>query len=111
MKKITIFLFLMISLDANAIVLGYVTGNDYLNMSEESRKNWLVGVMDGVMAESIALVKDTNGPWLGRCVARYEMQQLKAIFEKELSSNPEGRHAPAAIIFRSRIAAFCNGNN
>lgn len=99
-------LLLLLSINAGAVVLGYVTGNDYLKMDEATRTDWLVGVADGIMAES--LFSDSQSePWLGQCVKTHELRQLKAIFEKELSNKPESWHAPAALIFRTRIQEFC----
>jgi hypothetical protein len=63
--------------------------------------------MDGIMAESTLITKDDKGPWLGRCIDGLSIQQIKAMFEKELSQNPEGWHAPAALIFRSKMQDFC----
>lgn len=110
-KIISIFasLLLFASSSAHAISLGYVTGNDYLKLDENSRLSWLVGAMDGIMAESAMIEKDSKGPWLGRCINGLDTQQIKAIFEKELNNNPEGWHAPAAFIFRVKMEKYCKG--
>ena len=92
---------------AHAIVLGYVTGNDYLKFDNENRVVWLIGVMDGIMAESTIIKKDDKGPWLGRCIDGLSKDQIKAMFEKELTQHPEGWHAPAGIIFRVKMKDFC----
>lgn len=105
---VTLLLFLP-ALPAQAIILGYVTGNDYLKLDDNARLGWLIGAMDGIMAESTLIKKDAQGPWLGRCIDGLDTQQIKAIFEKELSENPEGWHAPAALIFRGKMKDFCRG--
>lgn len=104
----TLLLFLT-ALPVHAVTLGYVTGNDYLKWDDNTRMGWLIGATDGIMAESFLIKKDDNGPWLGRCVDGLTKEQIKAIFEKELSDNPESWHAPAALIFRGKMQDFCKG--
>ncbi|MFC3853506.1 hypothetical protein ACFOSD_11725 [Salinispirillum marinum] len=105
--KIAIFcLTLLISNCVIAVSLGYVTGDDYFRMSENEKSAWLAGVSDGIIAESLTS-SSLEIPWLSSCIAIYEFQQIKAIFEKELNDNPEVWHAPAAFIFRKKIKDFC----
>jgi hypothetical protein len=122
MRQFSISLFLLMSLlytvahsDDN-LTLGYVTGNDYMEMDEKSRTNWLIGVMDGIMAEDLlAQVPSPSSdkkekikePWLGRCIEGIPMSQIKAMFEKELKDNPDGWNAPAALIFKTKFNKFC----
>ena len=97
---------LFLASNACAISLGYVTGNDYREMTDSEKSAWLAGAVDGVIAESIS-ANSEKSPWLSVCIGSHEFQQIKAIFEKELTDNPEGWHAPAALIFRKRIKDFC----
>ena len=92
---------------AEAIILGFIDGSDYLKMDRQSQYSWVYGAMDGIMAESIFKDKSSTGPWLGRCIARYDFEQLKAIFEKELNNNPESWHVPAALILKETLSEFC----
>ena len=65
--------------------------------------------MDGIMAEDVVNTKDARGPWLGRCInTGITAKQVRAIFEKELDSNPESWHTPAAFVLRKRLNDFCN---
>jgi hypothetical protein len=100
----------------DGVTLGYVTGNDYMKMDEKSSTNWLIGVMDGIMAEDLwcqALLSSADkkenikGPWLGRCLKGIPISQIKAMFEKELKDNPDSWHAPAALAFNTRFKKFC----
>ena len=95
------------ALPVHAIIIGYVTGNDYMKLDDNAKLGWLIGVMDGMMAESFLFKKDDKGPWLGRCIDGLTKQQIKAILEKELSENPEEWHVPASLIFRSKMQDFC----
>ena len=101
-------LLFLATLPTHAVILGYVTGNDYLKLNQHDRMSWLVGAMDGIMAESAIIKKDKDDPWLGRCIRGLELEQIKAMFEKELSENPESWHAPAAFIFRDMMKEFCD---
>jgi hypothetical protein len=105
----TILLFLVTFLahaQSSGITLGYLTCNDYLKLNDNDRIKWLTGAMDGIMAESTYIEKDPKGPWLGRCIDGLSIEQIKAMFEKALNENPEGWHAPAAIIFRDKMHVF-----
>jgi hypothetical protein len=104
-----IALFPLVILAESGVMLGYVTGNDYLELDDNYRMGWLIGAMDGIIAESVITEKDADGPWLGRCVAKLSLGQIKAMFEKESRDNPEGWHAPAAIVLRSKMQDFCKG--
>jgi hypothetical protein len=93
----------------DGVALGYITGNSYLKFSKVESNAWVVGVMDGIMAENFSIKKDQNGSWLGRCIEGIPIEQIKAMFEQELQSKPEVWHAPAALVFRSRLEKFCQG--
>ena len=102
-------IFFLTAIQAQAITLGYVTGNDYMKMDNDARLAWVIGAMDGIMAESFAHKKDDKGPWLGRCVDGLTTHQIKAMFEKELGNNPEAWHAPGALVFRGKMKKICKG--
>ena len=106
----SLFLLLMFSsasIAEGGITLGYVTGNSYLKLSESERTSWVIGTMDGIMAESALTTKDLKGPWFGRCIQGLPVSQIKAMFEQELQSHPDSWHAPAAFAFRDRFITFC----
>lgn len=101
-------LLLLLSTTANAIVLGFITGSDYVKMDRQSQYSWVYGAMDGIMAESVSANFDPLGPWLGQCISKHDFEQLKVIFEKELNGNPESWHAPAALVLQSSLNKFCS---
>lgn len=114
-KKISIFFIaclfaasFSITSAEEGVTLGYITGNKYLDLTETERQGWVVGAMDGIMAESFYILRNTNDSWLGRCIKGLPVKQIKAIFEKELQVRPDGWHAPAAFIFRQEIKKFCD---
>jgi len=105
--RCTFLLLLLLTSNANAVILGFITGSDYVKMDRPSQYTWVYGAMDGIIAESIVADKDALGPWLGKCISEYDFEQLKAIFEKELNSKPESWHVPAAIVLQSTLKEFC----
>ena len=42
-----------VALSDDGITLGFITGNNYIKVDENSKFGWIVGVMDGIMAEDI----------------------------------------------------------
>jgi|WetSurMetagenome_2_1015567.scaffolds.fasta_scaffold1004639_1 hypothetical protein len=122
MRQFYISLLLLMSLlctvaySDSGVTLGYVTGNDYMKMDENSKTNWLIGVMDGIMAEDLLSQSHSPSsdkkekikePWLGRCIKGIPISHIKAMFEKELKDNPDGWHAPAALVFKKKFKQFC----
>ena len=99
----------------DGVFLGYVSGNDYMKLDENSKESWLIGVMDGIIAEdflanataSLSNKKENIDPWLGRCTSGRPLSQIKAMFEKELQDHPDKWHAPAALIFRDKFEKYC----
>lgn len=106
----------------DGVILGIIQGNDYLKLSENRKTTWIIGVMDGIMAESLEHSRlfisknkrtgieeaEIEGVWLGNCLYVYHVSQIQAIFEKELLKNPEAWSAPAALIFRQRFDKYCS---
>jgi|TARA_B110000902_G_C13890730_1_gene430465 hypothetical protein len=106
-KTFVITFLITLSTSANAIILSYVTGNDYLALSERDQDLWFVGVLDGTMSEGNIIEKDPMGNWLSKCASNTPIPQFKAIYEKELRNNPDGWHAPAAFIVRGSLRSYC----
>lgn len=110
----------VLSETANAIALGYITGNDYLKLSKQEQIHWFVGVIDGLTAEQIfspnsrttSTTEDEKNdpldpPWISKCMSQFPIEQLHAIFEKELKAEPERWHVPAALVARSSLKEMC----
>ena len=113
---------LAIQADADeGVILGNIPGTAYIQLDQEQQLVWFTGVLDGVMAETFFLPAELHwlgvlksfdpnasyGTWMGTCIARYSVQQLEAIFKKELESNPEQWHVPAGLMVRATISEFC----
>lgn len=113
MKKIIHVLVLtMLPALSYAASLGFTTGNIYMNMDELNKMIWVTGAVDGIIAEAFMSKhnpEEIKGkePWLASCTRNMTPLQIKAIFEKELSANPENWHVPAALILRSKLHEMC----
>ena len=82
-----------------------LTGNEYRNLNSRDRLTWTVGVADGILTNYVIEVKKTSP--FAECLGKLEREQIRAIFEKELESNPESWHFPAAFTFYSTFKKFC----
>lgn len=103
-------IFLLTTLPAyseGGVVLGFITGNKYMDMNENDKVVFIVGAMDGIMVKSLEYDKEKKEPWLGTSVKGITIAQIQAVFEKELKENPEWWHAVAAMIFRSKMIKYC----
>ena len=110
MNRAIIAMLLLLAASAHSqsgIILGYVTGNEYMKLRDDERTLWLIGVMDGMMAEDLVANKRQDGPWLGHCIRSLPKIQIKAMLDQELQSRPDTWHAPAALAFRDRMGKFC----
>ena len=47
-SKLIFFILIIFSCNANSVVLGYITGNDYLKLNKESQTSWVTGSVDGL---------------------------------------------------------------
>ena len=108
-RNILAILLLLFTFSVNGVILGYATGNHYIKRDNNAKLGWLIGAMDGIMAESLSIEKNKDGPWLGKCIEGISTAQIQAMFEKELKDNPDSWHAPAALIFRDKMKDFCKG--
>ncbi len=82
-----------------------LSGNEYRKLSIEQRLIWTVGAADGILAEQLFA---TNAkPPMVDCLAKLERDQIQAIFEKGLDSQPERWQYPAAFVFRQTFMSYC----
>jgi hypothetical protein len=112
--------------NGNGITLAIINGTGYRSMSPDVQKTWFIGVLDGIMAESVGVsielfqagkLADKMTPetmrteyalWMGQCIDRYSIEQFQALFNKRLEQKPEVWHAPAAFTVRQTVIEFCD---
>ena len=74
------------------IKAGFLTGNQYRLLSQEARRTYAMGLLDGIfLAPFFGAKKETLG-WLERCATGMNDEQIAAIFDKYLRDNPGRWH-------------------
>lgn len=92
---------------AESVLLGIITGSQYLKDNANDRVNYLIGVIDGILIEAFKRGNKAETPWLAKCIENLEISQVKGVFEKRLNDKSETLQAPAALIFRDAMEKFC----
>lgn len=82
-----------------------LTGNEYRTLPEPQRLAWTVGVADGILATQ--LIASNKKPPLADCLAKFEREQIRAMFEKAIEKEPERWHFPAAFTFYATFQKHC----
>lgn len=117
-KKTILFLVLMLlflallpsfSQGQEEIIGWFLTGNSYLNLSEEFKLSYVGGLTD-MLSEATSLYVPELYPYLYETIQGMSGIQLMAIFDKYLEEYPEERHFSAASIFYVAIMEIVNEN-
>ncbi len=93
--------------NSEGVYLGRVSGNTYNALTIREQSSWLAGAIDGLVAE--AAMSNPNELGWQQCLFSYDFEQVRAIFEKELTANPEHWHIPAILLLRSKFEKLCKG--
>ena len=94
---------------------GYLSGNDYLELTNIEKLSYLIGVADGLLSSRLYLNIGTPDEALSdiselkKClVDKIESnKQLLAIIEKYLKNNPERWSDPMGVLFFVSIKDIC----
>lgn len=73
---------------------GFVTGTQFRAFSNEARRAYAMGVMDGMFLSPFFDAKKEKLEWLERCATGMSDEQIVAIFDKYLRDNPGRWHEP-----------------
>ncbi len=85
--------------------LGFYTGNDYLQLGENSRRTYVTGIIDGfhlAFGESPKSLK-----WITNCTRGKDNFQITAIVDKFLSENPQRWHEPMNVLVYDSLVNIC----
>lgn len=74
------------------IKTGFLTGNLYRTLSEDNKRKYAMGVVDGVFLAPFFGASKQNLSWLESCLSRMQDDQIVAILDKYLSENPVRWH-------------------
>ena len=94
---------------------GYLSGNDYLKLTNIEKSNYLIGVADGLLSSRLYLNIGTSDEALSdiselkKCLMDKieNNKQLRAIVEKYLTNNPERWSEPMGVLFFVSIKNIC----
>ncbi len=94
---------------------GYLSGNDYLKLTNIEKSNYLIGVADGLLSSRLYLNIGTSDEALSdiselkKCLMDKieNNKQLRAIVEKYLTNNPERWSEPMGVLFFVSIKDIC----
>jgi hypothetical protein len=95
----------MCALFAIAAPAHAVTGNEYRTFSSVERLAWILGMVDGMLTAQVILTN--KKPPLADCLAKFQPQQIRAMFEKALDNEPQLWHFPAGYAFHSAFQKYC----
>jgi len=74
------------------IKTGFLNGNAYQLLSQEERRAYAMGSLDGMFLAPLFGAKKVNLSWLERCATTMTDGQIAAIFDKYLRDNPGRWH-------------------
>ena len=71
---------------------GFLDGEEYLQLPDLQKRDYAMGLLDGILTAPILGADKRGMKWLENCVVDMSGNQLSAILEKELRDNPEEWH-------------------
>ena len=81
---------------------GFLTGNQFLNAGDSTKRGYLMGFIDGLLVSPFVGAPKEKIVWLERCLDGMNDRQIVAIFDTWLTKNPAHWHEPAhALAFRA----------
>ena len=97
---------------------GYVSGNDYLELTAVQKSDYYMGLVDGILVSKIFLNNEVSSEVLLRvdklkdCLTTtiVNTKQLGAIIEKYLADNPERWADGMNILFYNSVQKICSLN-
>ena len=87
---------------------GFITGNDYRNLSEERRRAYVMGVVDGMLLAPFFGGDKSQAKWLEACVEGMRDEQLQAVVAKYLADNPAEWNLYAHVLVYSALRESCS---
>lgn len=88
-------------------IAGFLTGEEYLSLSETDQENYIIGVIDGFTAAPAFGAQGTYYNWLGPCLKERTNTQISAMTVKYLRENPETWNNTASLAVHSTLALAC----
>jgi len=84
-------------------VFGFVTGNKYLDLSDDHKMSYIIGLLDMCSYLTSTLAPEYYLDFTGK-IEDITGRQIRAVFDKYLEEHPEQWHFVAAGIFYRAMA-------
>ena len=90
-------------------ILAFVSGNDYLEYTENNKLNYIEGLVDMLFCQTCVCDPELYSN-LEETTKDMTAGQIKAIFDRYLEEHPESWHTNAASIFYAAIMEIVGEN-
>ena len=87
----------------------FMTGQEYLALSESSRTAYVMGLLDGIFVGPLFGASEARVKALHNCLQEHNNVQIAAILSKYIQDQPERWHDGAHVLFYSRMLELCPG--
>jgi hypothetical protein len=87
----------------------FMTGQEYLALSESSRTAYVMGLLDGIFVGPLFGASEARVKALQNCLQEHNNVQIAAILSKYIQDKPERWHDGAHVLFYSRMVELCPG--
>ena len=71
-----------------SVQMGFITGEDFLKLSESDKASYSMGIIDGYLSAPIFGANDRYLKWISTCIKGKTNTQIAAILVKYLQDNP-----------------------
>ena len=85
-------------------VEGRISGNEYLSFSDEDKKLYITGLLDGVRASRLLTTERANLDTFDNFLCQLSIEDVIAIIDIRLNAHPEVRELPLNEIFMHCIS-------
>lgn len=89
------------------IKYGFLKGNDYRTHGDSERAEYVMGVLDGLLAAPVFGAPKKNLAWLEACTVGMTNDQVTAIVDKYLRENPEQWNEGMNVLVYSAMLGAC----
>lgn len=86
---------------------GYLSGSDWLSLSEKNRSLYTAGVIDGLKFSPVFAKDQEKTSKLINCTLPMTSRQIRAIAENYVNARPEKWHEPVHFMIFASIIEVC----
>ena len=90
-----------------SIKSGFITGQQFLDMSSQDQNSYAMGVVDGMFLAPFFQGQRGQQAWLERCVTGMSADQIATILQLKLWQTPESWHYSAHTSLYNALIRAC----